>query len=640
MKKRTAESIYENPAYSVRLTTDKLREMPFSAESDGTVFSAARFVTGHQLLRDDLWKLFADQFIKQDDSENFGWRGEYWGKMMRGGCFVYRVTKDDDLYLALRKAVLYILNTQDTDGRISSYKREKEFCGWDMWSRKYVLLGLEYFYDICPEETLRNRIIAAMCAHLNYIISCIGVGEGKKSILESSHMWGSINSCSILEPVLKLYSLTEDKKYLDFAEYIISTGGSNLGNMLELALKNEIPPYKYPVVKAYETMSFFEGILEYYRLTGEEKYLTAVLNFTDAVLKTDYTVIGNCGCTHELFDNSSECQTEDRFEIMQETCVAVTLSKLLFHCYMLTGRAVYADAIETTYYNTILGSINFAGNKTLRVDEGLSKRNYDHVADFVREIGGFTFDSYSPLYKKARNRKTGGFQTMQGNKAYGCCACIGAAGTAVLPLSAVMLSGSGLVIGQYIPGHFEYSLPDGEKAELDLETSYPFDDSIRISISLPSSMKESIVSFRMPAGTSPKIKLEGEYKALDAVIEDGFAKLPVSLFEYNIYGRYSATVIMSLDLSAKTVALNGKIAVKRGCIVMAADSRMADIDAKLSGRIAFDMPSSSDFESRLCRELVFDNGTVIKLVDYASAGSNWDDPGNIVTAWFDSADSI
>ena len=122
--------------------------------------------------------------------------------------------------------------------------RENEFFGWDMWCRKYVLLGLEYFCDICPEEELKARIVKAMCAHLDHIIARIGDGNGKKSILETSAWWGSVNSCSILEPVVRLYSLTNEKRYFDFAAYIVSTGGCSKGNLLELALKNEIPPYR------------------------------------------------------------------------------------------------------------------------------------------------------------------------------------------------------------------------------------------------------------------------------------------------------------------------------------------------------------------------------------------------------------
>ena len=50
-----------------------------------------------QLLKADLWYDFAEQFSDQIDGSDDGWRGEYWGKMMRGGCFVYSYTKNKKL---------------------------------------------------------------------------------------------------------------------------------------------------------------------------------------------------------------------------------------------------------------------------------------------------------------------------------------------------------------------------------------------------------------------------------------------------------------------------------------------------------------------------------------------------------------
>ena len=619
-------SIYENPVYKRRLRTDALLEMPFTAVSESTVYGAARFVAEGQLKKDVLWRTFAEQFAVRPDGERGDWKGEFWGKMMRGGCFVYRITRDEELYKSLKEAVLLLLDTAEPDGRISSYPRENEFFGWDMWCRKYVLLGLEYFYDICPEEGLKKRILAAMCAHLDYIIANIGEGEGKKSILETSAWWGCVNSCSILEPVVRLYSLTNEKRYFDFAAYIVSTGGCSKGNLLELALKNEIPPYKYPVVKAYEMMSFFEGVAEFYRVTGEEKYRTAVINFADAVLDTDYTIIGGCGCTHELFDNSSVVQTEERVEIMQETCVAVTLSKLMFCVYRLTGDPKYADAIETTYYNSILGSINFGKNDRLECDPALGCGDYHYSDAFVKEIGGFMFDSYSPLRRSSRNRKTGGYQPMRGGKAYGCCACIGAAGAAVLPLSAVMISknGESVAVSQYIDGEFAYTLPSGGKLRLDVRTRYPYESCVSLNIGLPEGSGVKEILLRVPSYGGAVIRVRGEEDEAEA---GGFFAVPAEAGTVNAE--------LEFDLKAKITVLNGKAAVKKGCIVMAADCRNADIFAAVSKDIVSDTPAKSPFPARLSRRMRFGNGTEITLTDYASAGADWVLPERRINVWFD-----
>ena len=614
-----------NPASAA----DALLDIPFCAESASEVWKSAGFVSAHQLKNDTLWELFAEQFVKQPDGENGGWRGEYWGKMMRGGCMVFCVTGDEGLYISLEKAVKLLLNTAESDGRISSYARECEFSGWDMWCRKYVLLGLEYFYGICRDETLKARIIKTCRAHLEYIMSRVGEGEGRIPITATSRWWGAINSCSILEPVIRLYLLTNEQKYLDYAGYIISTGGSNLGNIFELALKNEIPPYKYPVVKAYETMSFFEGIAEYYRITREEKYLKAVINFTNAVLDTDYTVIGGCGCTHELFDNSSACQTENRAEIMQETCVAVTFSKLLYNAFRLTGDIRYADAIETTYYNNILGSINFAKCGELQMDPAFPG-DYSHSADFVKQIGGFTFDSYAPLYKSSRNRKTGGYQPIEGGKAYGCCACIGSAGTAVLPLSALTYDPArrALVLSQYINGDFVYSLPSGKKAALKVRTGYPYSAKLSLSLTLPRGSGIDSLLLRVPSYGGAVITACGEKHSAAA---GTFYAIPSACEN----GDITLEAEIAFDLSAKVIILNGKAAVRKGCITLAADCRSADINTVVGGGIVSDEEAECEYPARLCRKITFENGASPLLTDYASAGADWTRPERRITAWLD-----
>ena len=292
-----------NKVYLPRLKTDALFEAaPGSFAYTGEYDRAAKFVESHQSKNKALWKLFVEQFKERVDPQNGGWRGEFWGKMMRGACWIYKYTKDAELYEILKASVIDLIDTQDELGRISSYTVEEEFKYWDMWCRKYVLLGMQYFYDICDDTALKEKIIATLTSHLDYIIDKIGSGEGKLDILESTvhnpYTWGALNSSSILEPVVRFYSLTGEKKYLDFAAYIVSRGGSKWGNIYTLAIEGKLPPYEYPVTKAYESMSFFEGVLEYYRVSGDEDAKRAFINFMAKVVETDLTAIGCSGCTH------------------------------------------------------------------------------------------------------------------------------------------------------------------------------------------------------------------------------------------------------------------------------------------------------------------------------------------------------
>ena len=379
------------------------------------------FVTEKQLLSETLWKSFTDVFRTKADDVDLGWRGEYWGKMMRGGCLVYRCTADKRLYAVLKGAVLALLDAAEADGRISTYSRSLECAGWDIWCRKYVLTGMLHFCDICDDNKLVERILDAMELLLERIIERVGTGAGQVPITETSNFWLGVNSCSILEPVLDLYRRRTKERFLAFASYIIETGGCSGGDLIALALNDDILPFQYPENKAYETMSFFEGVLAYYEVTGEEKYLRAVQNFTERVFETDITLIGCAGCTHELFDNSADKQTEYAETIMQETCVTVTWMRLCAKLFLLTGEQKYADRIERSALNALFGSVNLFDQKITMPKSGEVR-------------SPLPFDSYSPLFMNSRGRGIGGLKQFSDGTFYGCCAAIGAAGLAVFPL--------------------------------------------------------------------------------------------------------------------------------------------------------------------------------------------------------------
>ena len=628
-----AEGKITNKTYTGRLMTDML----FEAEAGSFNYSgeydrAVRFVEQHQSKNTRLWKLFVKQYRIQIDSETGGWRGEYWGKMLRGACWIYKYTSDEELYNVIKDTVCDLMATQEPSGRFSSYKSDKEFTYWDMWCRKYVLLGMQYFYDICHEEEFKADLISVMRRHLDYIIDHIGVGVGKLDILESTThnpaTWGALNSSSILEPVVRLYNLTGEKKYLDFASYIVERGGSKWGNIYTLAIEGEKAPYEYPVTKAYESMSFFEGVLEYYRTTGDENAKRAFLNFMERLLETDVTAIGCSGCTHELFDNSAIVQTEPSDLVKQETCVTVTLMKACYQALCLTGEAKYADVIERAGYNAMLGSINF--NKCTDLGAGADQKlkdlyKYSMTADFMKEIGGVTFDSYAPLYKDRRNRSVGGYCAMDGGTAaYGCCACIGGAGVALMPISSVMIAKDGLRINHLMNGEFTTVL-GGTRVKLTVETNYPYEGKATVKIDTDAPISFTL-GIRIPEYAKGKMQIDGK------AAEDGGLGYALICREW----QGGETVNVDIPLEIKAHVLNKKVSISRGAIVYALDQRNQNINAVLTDTVVKEEKITSHFAARDTRRVTFSNGECAIFTDFASAGSNWDEvENNLITVWVD-----
>ncbi len=594
--------------------TSCLTSGEFEMKFHGILEKSIRFIERNQIYDVNLWKKFVDQFrIHSDD--DLGWRCEYWGKMMRGACMIIGYTKDDGFYRLIENSVRDMLTAQDELGRISAYPVEKEFDGWDLWGRKYVMLGMQYFLEICRDNELEQKIIVALCRHADYIIEHIGSGDGKKEICKASRHWQGLNSCSILEPMIRLYRMTGDKKYLHFGEYIISTGFIEGGNLIELAHKNKLAPYEYPVVKAYEMMSCFEGLLHYYRLTGSEKHRTALINFGKRIIDSELSVIGCSGCTHELFDNTALKQTQTGYKgIIQETCVTVTWMRLAEGLLELTGDVSYADAIERSFYNAYLGSFN-----TYRVPFS----RYPQMND-VPQI--MPFDSYSPLTADTRGRQIGGYQLFPDGSFYGCCACIAAAGSGIMPRFAALKSTNGLVISFYEEAEIRAKTPTGKEININIQTEYPLNGRVNFTLDLAESESFEI-ALRIPKWCRKATLRVNEEESR---AYSGYA--PISR-TWQDGDRITLDMPMNIEkIFPPKEALNSDAfaAYRRGAIVLAADARLADPYSAIEmpcdesgfveGKV---VPCPEIPDAEICVEMKKTDGEAVRLINYSSAGKTW-----------------
>lgn len=621
---QTARLTAHYSAYGPRLSTDELFcPAPGSCAYTGLFDQTVRFIERHQLLDAALWTRFAEQFTRPSDDQDLGWRCEYWGKLMRGGSMVWSYTQDSELYRQLETAARTMLKNAEPDGRISTYSREAQYQGWDVWGRKYVLLGMEYFYDIVHgDDGLKAELLASLKAQADCLAAHFG--PGKADLREASCHWEGLNSSSLLEPVVRLYNMTGDKKYLEFAGYIVSLGGIQSANIFELALEDKLDPWQYPVTKAYEMMSCFEGLLEYSRATGEEKWSRAVVHFARRVLNSDITVIGSAGCTHELFDHSRLGQADPRYTgIMQETCVTVTWMKLCGQALCFTGDPTFGDAIERSLHNALLGAVN---------TRKLSR-------DPLSPHGWLPFDSYSPLRAGRRGQAVGGRMVMADHTIYGCCAAIGAAGLGAAAGLSALHSRKGVAVNLYFPGRVSLLTPGGGRLGLIVDTTYPAGEEIAFELSLdePETFELALRIPRWCAAPEAKVNCAAVPAApgwlrLERRWHDGdkiFLRFPMSV-----------EAIGSWQLGEGSEKLPPHLALVRGPVALAASEEFPEDD--LSGPVKFKWagngkpeirplpPSEAPFEARLAFEAPLQDGGSLRMTDYASAGKNYD---KRIAAW-------
>lgn len=415
--------------------------------------------------------------------------GEMWGKFVRSGAMQYRHTLDPELKTMLAGAVREALATERANGSISCVPverqpvgREKPECG-DMWERKYTMLGMEDYYECVSRDP---AVLSSLKRQADAIISQIGPAP-KLDIRETGWSPNCVESSTLLEPFMRLYTLTSERRYLDFARYLVECGGARGIDLVQMAYDN-VPPHlmggNYP--KAYETTSYFEGLVEYYRATGDKRVGRAVLNYFNLVLERELTIIGNGGgdqpfhpkVSGEAWDNTAVEQTNPEMKRMMETCVGVTWMKYAGQVLRLTGDSRAMDAIEAYIYNGLLGAMKPDGS-------GFSYVNMLNGVKTTNVGWGWKFPS-GPVT---------------------CCNLNGPMGLAYIPFLAVMQSAKGPVVNLYNAGVAHAATPSGGKVRLVAEGDMLEEGGWRMRVE-PSSSETFTIALRIPRwseGTSVSV---------------------------------------------------------------------------------------------------------------------------------------
>ncbi|MEE1491367.1 MAG: glycoside hydrolase family 127 protein [Massilioclostridium sp.] len=584
---------------------------------DGYLGDAIDYITEGQA-KGTNWKFLVDQIrYKQDYIGNTwqNWRGEFWGKNMRGACWLYQYTKDEELYDILEYSVRDLLSTQEENGRISSFPLDEEFTAkgnnsFDLWNRKYIMLGLQYFYEICKDEELKAYILKGLCISADYIISKVGPNEGQISILEPIDTLGGSSTSSILDPFVNLYKLTGYQRYLDFCDYIIEMGGSSKVNFYEAAYRNDQSPFQFANGSghAYAYTSNFEALAEYAMLTGNEKWLQAVKNYAAWIIKDEITILGS-GSINEHWANTALSQDNPDIQGLQETCISVTWMKFCEKMLSITGDPIYADQIEKTAYNALLGAMQ---GPNAQVDDVCSTLYWD----------------YFTLYNGTRHHEFGGH--IEGVDS--CCSASGISGLGVIPLAQIMNSAAGPVINLYSPGSMAANTPSGNKVRFDVDTNYPVEGEIKMVVQ-PDVQEQFTVKLRIPAWSEQTVVKVNGAEQKDVV--------PGTFLELNRTWKPGDTIEISMDFrtwivespKGKGSDTEGNIALVRGPVVLARDSRFNDgmitdgsnLKKNADGSVDVTLSETKTFDNNM--ELIVNklDGSSFRMTDYPSAGNTWKD---------------
>jgi DUF1680 family protein len=466
------------------------------------------------------------------------WQTEFWGKWCTSAVAAYQYSKDPELQKVIDKALEQIISSQSGNGYIGNYADTAHLCGWDVWGRKYTLLGLIACYDMTKSK---NAIDAAKKL-LDFTLT--EIGPGKADINKAGYFRG-MPPGSILEPVVLLYNRTGEKKYLEFARYIVQQWENPDGpQLISKALQGIPVAERFPLKnnaewwtwnngqKAYEMMSCYDGLIELYRVTGEKSYLQATEAAVKNIIDEEINICGS-GAARECWYHGQSSQAYQAVQTM-ETCVTMTWMKLLLNIYKATGNLKYIDQFEISMYNALLGSMSAQGN---------------------------TFSQYTPLC---------GFReespAQPGMKYLHCCLANGPRAVMLIPAACYLETSEGIMINLYTQSKAEFSLNE-TKLNLEQETDYPKSGKITILVK-PEKAAEFGIFLRIPSWSKQnKLTVNNEEVSIEA--RTGYVELKRRWIPGD-------KIVLILDMRGRIIPSPDHskhfIAIMRGPIVLTRDT--------------------------------------------------------------------
>ena len=527
------------------------------------------------------------------------WQSEFLGKWLLGAVLSYRYTQASALFDSIQSGVNGLLGSQLPDGYIGNYSGEAQLNHWDIWGRKYSMLGLLTYYDLTGDK----KVLDAVKRAADHLMK--QVGPGKTNIVATGNYFGMASS-SVLEPIVFLYRRTGDARYLDFAKYIVAQWETDAGPcLLSKAGTPVAERFPHPLTmqqpwfgpkngqKAYEMMSCYEGLLELYQVTNDPLFLSAVEKTARSIIDTEINIAGS-GSACECWYHGKSLQTRPALYTM-ETCVTVTWMKLCQKLLCLTGNPLYADQIEVTAYNALTAAMKNDGSQIA---------------------------TYSPL-EGQRGPGPG-----QCGMNINCCNSNGPRGFALLPQVAVMQAEREIFVNLYTDLEATVILDKKTKVNLIQQTSYPAEGNITISIDL-AKPEMFAISLRIPAWSKENnASVNGENLA-------GF--VPGTYYKINRTWKKGDVITLNLDVRARVVKENGYAALMKGPVALARDSRFDDgfVDetAQIVEKDGYVELTPSDnkpsdvwmaFTAPLTLGTGLDNNSrQIHFCDFASAGNTW-----------------
>ncbi|MET0654039.1 MAG: beta-L-arabinofuranosidase domain-containing protein [Pseudoxanthomonas sp.] len=296
------------------------------------------------------------------------WYGEHAGKWLYAAAKSAARDSDPQLVSSLLRVADYLVGVQEADGYLGTYAPDHRFMRrqppkpgtwdgapsvrtWDIWTHSYLILGLLEVHKHFPkpEYLQAARRIGDLCWHT--------LSEAGIDITELGNHHG-MSATVLMDPAVELYFATGEPHYLELAKLVLQQADDNPDLALLRRALAGVDASEIATGKAYQLAWNLVGLAKLHKATGIASFREAVDHVWESIRAHHLTLGGGPwgGVAHrsrEVFNPAGVFSPHGYVE----TCSLLAWVQLNRELLALTGEARYAEEIERTAYNDLLGAM-------------------------------------------------------------------------------------------------------------------------------------------------------------------------------------------------------------------------------------------------------------------------------------------
>ncbi|WNL46399.1 glycoside hydrolase family 127 protein [Dyella sp. BiH032] len=430
------------------------------------------------------------------------WYGEHAGKWLYAAAKAAARTRGETLLSRVRRVADYLASVQEPDGYLGTYAPERRFMRpqpskpaswngepsvrtWDIWTHAYLILGLLEAHRHFPQTRwlAAARAIGDLCWRT--------LTDGGIDITELGNHFG-LSATVLLDPAMELYFATGEARYLALAKLVLDQANAHRDLALLPRIEAGADAAEIATGKAYQLAWNLVGLAKLYKATGETVYRDALHRMWDSI-RTHHLTLGGGpwgGVMHRSREVFNAPHTFSPYGYV-ETCSSLAWMQLNRELLLIEGDPRYAEEIERTAYNDLLGA---------QAPDG------EDWCYYVFPNGRRVHTTY-----------------------WRCCKSSGAMALEELPGVAYLRDARGLAVNLYGAGSVTFTWPDAGEVTLEQRTGYPFAGGVllRLRVQQPARF---VLKLRIPSwAEGASVRVGGEdvpavprrYVAIEREWQDG-----------------------------------------------------------------------------------------------------------------------